>query len=295
MCDKRTHSLHATFSTGLHNNWYDLLKLAVPMAIDRAVEDMPQLRESVPRDLFHHLGVINDVPEGSDDRRKALQQQLVEMCASVLGQLPLDAAADQLARTFTHQRLPPWLSDSEQGHVRRSEDLLVAAVQQQQQQQQHATAGGSDKSGAGTRVNLDDYGVRLLRPRVYRLAVEDGHAVVYVGVWARRDRCVFTRPCVYRYSPMMNSRVYFGEPETRIPFPLAAAPAIETLLQLEPGDSVPVVDLVVVESDEGGDVATTVVVPGTDEPVDIKSGVDVLVHLADFGVPVVLTPLDDLE
>ena len=51
---------------------------------------------------------------------------------------------------------------------------------------------------------------------------------------------------------MMNSRVYFGEPETRIPFPLAAAPAIETLLQLEPGDSVPVVDLVVVESDEGG-------------------------------------------
>lgn len=95
----------------------------------------------------------------------------------------LDAACDQIGKRFLSDRLPPALTAAETENT------------------------SEGQSGAKIWPNTL---VRLVRPGIARMALEDGKAVLY--------HCVD------------NSRVYQGNPLSPMEFELDDAPALETLL-----------------------------------------------------------------
>ena len=122
MCVDGAHSLHVTVSTNQFNTWADVLELAFPAALAKAVEEVPALRRCPPSDFLKHLGLAaqgevegdegEDEPsqsldEPSTTRRDALLGVLGELAQTVMRRLPFDSAADQLGARLMKQRLPP--------------------------------------------------------------------------------------------------------------------------------------------------------------------------------------------
>ena len=117
MCVEKTHSLHVTLSTNQFNTWADVLELAFPEALRRAVEEVPALRRCPPPDFLDNLGVVaqggdeGEGDEGAADDQTSRRDQLLgvlnELASAVMRRLPFDAAADQLGARLMKQRLPP--------------------------------------------------------------------------------------------------------------------------------------------------------------------------------------------
>ena len=117
MCVEKTHSLHVTLSTNQFNTWADVLELAFPEALRRAVEEVPALRRCPPPDFLDNLGVAaqggdeGEGDEGAADDQTSRRDQLLgvlnELASAVMRRLPFDAAADQLGARLMKQRLPP--------------------------------------------------------------------------------------------------------------------------------------------------------------------------------------------
>jgi len=188
------HSLHATVSTGLHNNWLDLLQYAMPRALDLAGENEVALRGSVPRDLLQFAGIINSDPGPDEDvvkeARLGFVNQAKVLAKLVLRHLPgvLDQAADQVARELMHSRLPPPLAGEEM-------------------------PGRFGESGAPEAVGPNSM-IRLTRREAARLVLEEEQAVLY--------HCV------------QNSRVHRAEEPKGIVFDIDQAPAVEAVLSAYP-------------------------------------------------------------
>lgn len=121
-CVPGAHSLHVTVSTNQFNTWADVLELAIPAAIERAVAEIPALRRCPPPDFLDRLGVhaqggdevgADEDGDGNADaaaanaRRDAFVGVLNELASAVMRRLPLDSAADQLGKRLMKQRLPP--------------------------------------------------------------------------------------------------------------------------------------------------------------------------------------------
>lgn len=121
-CVPGAHSLHVTVSTNQFNTWADVLELAIPAAIERAVAEIPALRRCPPPDFLDRLGVhaqggdeVGADGDGDGDadaaaanaRRDAFVGVLNELASAVMRRLPLDSAADQLGKRLMKQRLPP--------------------------------------------------------------------------------------------------------------------------------------------------------------------------------------------
>lgn len=129
--------LELRLSTGAGMTYRDLVAAALPRALDIASEEEAMLRRKLPRDFLSYMGVSfsgGDVvtapplglppslreeystkAEGTLKERKAaratFQTQLNTLCEKVLAVLPLDTAADQLAKQqLTDFRLPPAFS-----------------------------------------------------------------------------------------------------------------------------------------------------------------------------------------
>ncbi|CAH0377227.1 unnamed protein product [Pelagomonas calceolata] len=134
-------SLHLTLSCHRANSWADLLEAALPSALSEAIASDPKMRESLPRDCLHYMGVAHAL-ESSDDeaadesdddasltevasvrydpeipRSRSLQkkrrQRFAERCAGhckdILARLltNLDATCDDRSVAFVAERLPP--------------------------------------------------------------------------------------------------------------------------------------------------------------------------------------------
>ena len=166
-CVPGAHSLHVTVSTNQFNTWADVLELALPQAMQAAVEDVPALRRCPPPDLLDALGVAragdpepdaedsgaDSADDGRKSRREALLGVLTELAGAVMRRLPFDDAADQLGRRLMRQRLPPPPS-----HLSAPKSLC-----------------GAKAADAVTGTSA----VRLMAESAARLAVEDGAVVVY--------------------------------------------------------------------------------------------------------------------
>ncbi len=225
----QNHSLHLTVSAMQSWSWVDLLELIMPEALDAAAmsSTSTSLREGLPRNFLNYMGAIhdtsgedsNELPEGlkqlveaqKDDeceneeiseediehkRRirqiKLLQEKfkaeakkkIMRVCKEAMSML--DAACDQIGKRFLSDRLPPYLMKDE---------LAMTS-------DNRAENGG--KIWPNTMI-------RLIRPNVARLVLEDGKAILY--------HCGD------------NSRVFHGNPLSPMEFEVDDAPAIEMILK----------------------------------------------------------------
>lgn len=147
------HSLHLTVSTGQQNTIGNFLELLLPQALGGAINSNVALRRSLPREYLDYMGVMFSDREG-DEQRKAFGEQLKGALKLVLGESMgmLDATADQMAKNFLVDRLPPALEDEEENCTNDNSPLQKITVNTQ---------------------------LKLVRHNVARLVIEDGKAVLY--------------------------------------------------------------------------------------------------------------------
>ena len=143
-CAEGAHSLHVTVSTNQFNAYADVLELALPEALRRAVAEVPALRRCPPPDFLDVMGIVpagnaslesDEEDDAEDDegegeaarteasasasafsgrrrlrsRRDAFVGVVNELAAAVVRRLPscVDDAADELGKRRAQQRLPP--------------------------------------------------------------------------------------------------------------------------------------------------------------------------------------------
>jgi len=186
-------SIHLTVSAGQQNALVDFCEFAIPEALAAAAASAPGriLREGLPRDWLAYFGAVHsDRPSTGEageweDRRKAFKLKLQACMQAVTKSLldMLDPAADQFSLKYLSDRLQPAIP-------------LSAALR---------SAADSPKEPL-TPLTL----LRIVRPGVARLAVEEGKLVLY--------HC------------MENARTYRGTPLQSLEFEMDDGPAIEKLL-----------------------------------------------------------------
>lgn len=213
------HSLHLTVSAMQQWAWVDLLEVLLPEALTAAAnsESSTALREGLPRNFLDYMGAIHDdskqseVLNNSNGAQKTAEGMEAEdkLAASIKAAQEhfrdeaknrimrvakeaidmLDAACDQMGKQFISACQPPALTPREKQTTSLAQERAVKI--------------------------LPNMLVRLLRPGVARLVLEDGMAILY--------HC------------MDNSRVYHEKPMSPMEFEMDDAPAIEQLLKtLEP-------------------------------------------------------------
>lgn len=150
---KDKHSLHVTVSTGQQNTIGNFLEVLLPEAIAGAINSNVSLRRSLPRDYLDYMGVMHSDQEG-DARRQDFSEQIKKALKVIMSDSMgmLDAAADQMAKNFLVDRLPPCLEDEEENCTNDNSPLLKINVNTQ---------------------------LKLIRHNIVRLVIEDGKAVVY--------------------------------------------------------------------------------------------------------------------
>jgi len=231
------HSLHLTVSIMQNWSWVDLLELVMPEAMEAAAKSTTStsLREGLPRNFLSYMGAIHDLEDDDDDAlpeglkqlaklqnessakgddgnnnnaedsnnedaeekrrsrhvrlmqtkfRAEAKKKVMRICKEAMGML--DAACDQIAKRFLSDRLPPHLSNNELS----------------------LTSDNRAENGGKIWPNTM---IRLIRPNIARLVLEDGKAVLY--------HCGD------------NSRVFHGNPLSPMEFELDDAPAIEMILK----------------------------------------------------------------
>jgi bifunctional lysine-specific demethylase and histidyl-hydroxylase NO66 len=206
------HSLHLTVSAMQKWSWVDYLDILLPEALEAAAasETSTSLREGLPRNFLDYMGTVHEEPEapeglkqamtayGGDDPpsrdtliKNALRQAFAEETKKRILRVSkealnmVDAACDQIGKRFLSDRLPPSFTETEKS----------------------LTSEKRKENGGKIWPNTM---VRLARPGIARLALEDGKAVLY--------HCVD------------NARVYRGNPLSPLEFELDDAPALEALL-----------------------------------------------------------------
>lgn len=114
-------SLHVRLFTNQSNSMADLLELLMPQALQQTILDEPAVRVPLPRDYRSFLGVACSEND-EDSRREEFQNHLETLLQSVVKNAVnmLDPSADQMTKTFIHERLPVPLSQDGAFFVLRS-------------------------------------------------------------------------------------------------------------------------------------------------------------------------------
>lgn len=203
------HSLHLTVSAMQQWAWVDLFEILLPEALNAAAASTTSvaLREGLPVRFLDYMGAAHanrEVPELlkkkmdevegkpnsqelrlqklQDDFRKEAKMRIMRVAKEAIDLL--DASCDQISKQFMSARQPPSLGRNE-----------IKAT----------------SAGQTTAVKiLPNTIVRLVRPGLARLVLEDDKAVVY--------HC------------LDNSRVYHERPLQPLEFELDDGPALEQLL-----------------------------------------------------------------
>jgi len=219
-CRREHHSLHLTISAMQNWAWVDLLELIMPEAIEAVAQsrETTSLRSGLPRNFLSYMGTMHeqnlgggdDLPEGlkqiaskiksdlSVDSKEDIDYKKVELqnafkadakkkimrvCKQALSMVT--TGTDVIGKRFLSDRLPPSFTPQE------------AALTSENR----ALNGG--KIWPNTMV-------RIAKPGLARLVVEDGKAVLYHSA--------------------DNSRVYHEHPLSPMEFEIDDAPALEMLI-----------------------------------------------------------------
>lgn len=221
--EKDGHSLHLTISSMQQWAWADLMEILLPAALEAATKSdtSTYLRAGLPPRFLDYMGAMHDnrdedVPEVlkklassvEDEHDKANANHVKElqegfrvetkkriMRVAKEAMNMLDAVCDQMAKRYLSDRQPPGWTPHEK-----------------------EVTGDEDEEMLPNRL------LRLRRPGVARLVLEDDKAIVY--------HCCD------------NSRVYHEKPLSPLEFELDDAPAIEQLLNTNEPHWICVSDLI---------------------------------------------------
>ena len=198
-------SLHMTVSVGQRTTWYDYMRIAVPQALEQALEDNEEIRECLPVGYTRYMGLIHANPEDegesdgpataappSPNLREAFINKAVTIFSEMVYSMNFDRSADEFAAKFLHDRLPPVLS----------------------RQEQHRSKSGYGGSKLRACPVSRKSHVRVIRPDVLRMTVEGDTVQLWHSV--------------------ANSRLYHEEPPHGIEFDADAGPALEYLFSQYP-------------------------------------------------------------
>ncbi|XP_044518000.1 ribosomal oxygenase 1 [Gracilinanus agilis] len=163
-CEPGVHSLHLTISTFQRNSWGDLLEPLLPAALQAAMEEDVEFRRGLPRDYLDYMGVQHS--ESGDPRRGPFLEKLQGLLARLAQYAPVDAVADQRAKGFLHDCLPPVVSEKERA-------LSVHGLP--------ARWEAGDARDVGAKITTETQ-VRLLRHGLTRLVSEDDSVLLYYTV-----------------------------------------------------------------------------------------------------------------
>jgi lysine-specific demethylase/histidyl-hydroxylase NO66 len=224
-------SLHLTVSAYQQWTWTDFLEIVLPDALEAASMQTVALRQGLPPRFLEYMGIMHDnrqVPEAfkiammnnqqNDDRNgeqddyndddnvdqetKQLQEEFRKKAKAQIWKVAkeaiqmIDSACDQMGKRFLSDRLPPLFLNTEQRNKTIASD--------------HHRSGGGGGRGGSDKVLLPTHLVRLIRPGIARLVLENDMAVVY--------HC------------LDNSVIFHEKPLSPLEFEMDDAPAIEQLL-----------------------------------------------------------------
>lgn len=102
------HSLHLELLTGVGYTWFEFMRLALPRALDLAVEETLEMRHSLPLHFDHFMGLMHSEKEENEDRIEFINNFMKILTEKVFSFIPFDPAADQLATEYIRLRLPPY-------------------------------------------------------------------------------------------------------------------------------------------------------------------------------------------
>ena len=218
---KDGHSLHLTISAMQQWAWTDLMELVLPEALNAAAnsETSTALREGLPVRFLDYMGAIHSNPipdtikrkadqEGAsldpeESRTESLREEFRNQAKMRIMRVAkeamdlLDASCDQISKQFMSARQPPKLD----------------------QEEIQSTSAGQERA-----LSVQpDMLVRMVRPGVARLVVEDDKVVIY--------HC------------LENSREYHGKPMSPLEFEMDDGPAMEQLLRTTEPQWICVADL----------------------------------------------------
>jgi lysine-specific demethylase/histidyl-hydroxylase NO66 len=206
----RQSSLHPTetniyivLQTNRNRAMSNLMSLVIPQAIENLAVESNRMRRILPLTLNQYVGVAGSETETEenplgDKRRQLFLQYIEKQIMPLISEQVLDIvdpAVDQMNKNFIMERLPVPLSTHEET----------------------STAAGFSEGTIFPYTQL-----RMLRPGIATVTIEDGKIVLY--------HC------------MDNARSVFGNEISPLEFELDDGPAIETLLKAYP-DPVMVSDL----------------------------------------------------
>uniref|UniRef100_A0A8C2QFD2 Bifunctional lysine-specific demethylase and histidyl-hydroxylase n=2 Tax=Cricetulus griseus TaxID=10029 RepID=A0A8C2QFD2_CRIGR len=195
-CQDEEHSLHLTLSTYQRNTWGDFLEAVVPLAVQAAIEENVEFRRGLPRDFMDYMGAQHS--DSKDPRRTAFMEKVRVLVAHLRHFAPVDAVADQRAKDFIHDSLPPVLTTTE-------EALSVHGLPV------HWSDGELVDEGARLTTETE---VHMLQDGIARLVGEGGRLFLYYSV--------------------ENSRVYHLEEPKCLEIHPQQADAMELLLRSYP-------------------------------------------------------------
>ncbi|XP_017661834.1 PREDICTED: bifunctional lysine-specific demethylase and histidyl-hydroxylase NO66 [Lepidothrix coronata] len=160
-CLPDAHSLHITVSSYQRNSWGDFLEKLLPAALEMALEEDVEYRRGLPMDYLGYMGVANS--DAADARRTAFMEKVQSLIKKLIDYAPIDAAVDQMARSFLHDCLPPVLTQSE-----KAQSIYGFPAQWQ--------------DGGPHNVDIQitkDTEIRLLRHGIVRLCNEEAGVMLY--------------------------------------------------------------------------------------------------------------------
>ncbi|ELT93889.1 hypothetical protein CAPTEDRAFT_153587 [Capitella teleta] len=199
------HSLHITVSVSQLNSWGDLLQKVLPRALDIAIDEDVEFRQSLPRDYLRYMGVA--FSDQVCPERHQFMRRIEQLMMKLLSYAPVDAGVDQMGVKFITDSLPPVLTRTESA-------CSIHGNGERWDDERQCIAGG---------VELQpDTEVKLIRQGCLRLVSENDSVSIYHN--------------------LENSRTYHQRECRKLDVAAEVAPAVEYLLHTYP-DFVSIDDL----------------------------------------------------
>ncbi|XP_063696440.1 bifunctional lysine-specific demethylase and histidyl-hydroxylase NO66 [Culicoides brevitarsis] len=155
------HSLHITLSVYQKQSYVDFFEYLLTGALQNAIETDVEFRKGVPLDFHKHLGVVYS--DSKSPRRTELLQKIRKMFLKMADELPIDYAADQFAKKYQKDALPPYLTPAEQTMTYNGSEF-------------ETNEDGGVSFGAEVQLTSE---VRLIKSNIARLVTEDNVIRLY--------------------------------------------------------------------------------------------------------------------
>lgn len=116
--DSKRTSHHVTISLSRQNTFINIYQKIAPTIIESMAEEFPYFRQSLPPNYFTYMGIADTLNEKDEGNAKIIKDTLTVLSTTfnTLFRDNLDCAADNMAKEYFTNALPPKLTKSEKKH-----------------------------------------------------------------------------------------------------------------------------------------------------------------------------------